>query len=101
MKFNPKQPSCKKYAAFVLKNDAKSKVAACGRLIAKIFDNNNSGNLVLNPSEGNTNSPELLSLKFLPLAYNQSHFMGTTLDFTSLQPSWKPHTFFSCWAVLD
>jgi len=33
--------------------------------------------------EYNTNSPELLLLKFLPLAYNHSHFLATTLDFTS------------------
>jgi len=32
--------------------------------------------------EGNKNSPELL-LKFLPLAYHHSHFLATTLDFTS------------------
>jgi len=33
--------------------------------------------------EGNTNSPELLLLKFLPLANHHSHFLGATLDFTS------------------
>jgi len=32
--------------------------------------------------EGNTNSPELLLLKFLPLAYHHSHFLAATLDFT-------------------
>jgi len=32
--------------------------------------------------EGNTNSPELLLLKTLPLAYHHSHFLAT-LDFTS------------------
>jgi len=39
--------------------------------------------LVPNPcGEGNTNSPELSLLKFLPLAYHHSHFLATTLDFT-------------------
>jgi len=33
--------------------------------------------------EGNTNSPELSLLKFLPLAYHHSHFLAATLDFTS------------------
>jgi len=33
--------------------------------------------------EGNTNSPELSLLKFLPLAYRHSHFLAATLDFTS------------------
>jgi len=44
-------------------------------------------NLVPNPSEtreeGNTKSPELLLLKILPLTYHHSHFLATTLDFTS------------------
>ena len=41
-------------------------------------------NLVPNPSGGgNTNSPELLLLKFLLLTYHQSHFLAATLDFTS------------------
>ena len=29
------------------------------------------------------NSPELSLLKFLPLTYHHSHFLATTLDFTS------------------
>jgi len=33
--------------------------------------------------ESNTNSTELLLLKFLPLAYHHSHFLAATLDFTS------------------
>jgi len=33
--------------------------------------------------EGNTNSPELSLLKDLPLSYHHSHFLATTLDFTS------------------
>ena len=37
-----------------------------------------------NPSGGgNTNSPELSLLKFLPLTYHHSHFLAATLDFTS------------------
>jgi len=40
-------------------------------------------NLVPNPREGNTNSLELLLLKILPLSYHHSHFLATTLDFTS------------------
>jgi len=36
-------------------------------------------------------------LKFLPLAYNHSHFLAATLDFTSFsqQHSWEPHPFFT------
>ena len=43
------------------------------------------------------NSPELLLLKFLPLAYHHSHFLAITLDFTSFSQlhSWGPHTFFT------
>jgi len=33
--------------------------------------------------EGNTNSPEFSLLKILLLAYHHSHFLATTLDFTS------------------
>jgi len=43
-----------------------------GRLMAKISITTIQMNLVPNPSgEGNTNSPELSLLKFLPLAYHQ------------------------------
>jgi len=56
-----------------VKKDVKFKVAAKkwldARLMAKIFNNDNSGNLMRNPvkcGERNTNSPELLLLKFLP-----------------------------------
>jgi len=38
--------------------------------------------------EGNTNSPELLLLKILPLAYHHSHFLAATLNFTSFFPIW-------------
>jgi len=37
-------------------------------------------NLVPKRGKGNRNSPELLLLKILPLAY---HFLAATLDFTS------------------
>jgi len=33
--------------------------------------------------EGNTNSPEFLLLKILPLAYHHSDFLAATLNFTS------------------
>jgi len=33
--------------------------------------------------EGNTNSPELSLLNFLPLAHYHSHFLAATSDFTS------------------
>jgi len=33
--------------------------------------------------EGSTNSPDLLLLNFLPLAYHHSHFLAATLNFTS------------------
>jgi len=50
--------------------------------------------------EGNTNSPELLLLKFLPLAYHHSHFLAAILDFTSFSKQHLRglHTFYS-WAV--
>jgi len=52
-------------------------------------------NLVPNPREGNTNLPELSLLKVFPLAYHHSHFLATTLDFTSFftMASLGPHTF--------
>jgi len=45
--------------------------------------------------EGNTNSPEFLLLKILPLAYHHSHLLAATLDFTSFSQwlSWG-HTLF-------
>jgi len=53
--------------------------------------------------EGNTNSPELSLLKFLPLAYNHSHFLATTFDFTSFFTTafLGAAPFFYSWAVLD
>jgi len=41
--------------------------------------------------EGNTNSPELSSLKILPLAYHHSHFLAATLAMAFL----GPHPFFT------
>jgi len=38
---------------------------------------------VVKRGEGNTNSPELSLLRFLPLACHHSHFLAATLDFTS------------------
>jgi len=61
----------------IVKKDVESKVAVKkwldGRLMAKDLITTIQVNLVPNPSEtwrGNTNSPELLLLKFLLLAYN-------------------------------
>jgi len=48
--------------------------------------------------EGNTNSPELSLLKFLPLAYHHSHFLAAILDFTSFFTTGAAHFFYS-WAV--
>jgi len=48
--------------------------------------------------EGNTNSPELSLLKFLPLVYHQSHFLAATLDFTTFFTTGATHFFYS-WAV--
>jgi len=54
--------------------------------------------------EGNTNLPELSLLKFLPLAYHHSHFLATTLDFTSFFTTaflGGLHTFFTGGLFLD
>jgi len=64
-------------------------------------------NLVLNRivkrGEVNTNSLELLLLKFLPLAYHYSHFLAATLKFASFsqQHSWGPHNIFTAGLFLD
>jgi len=92
-----------------VKKDVKSKVAAknrCdGRLIAKILIMTIQVDLVPNNSEtwsGNTNSAELLLLKFLLLAYHHSHSWTPPLisHLFSQWPSWGPHTFYS-WAVFE
>jgi len=43
--------------------------------------------------EGNTNSPELSLLKFLPLAYNHSHFLVGFHIFFHKSIFGGPHTF--------
>jgi len=48
--------------------------------------------------EGNTNSSDLSSLKFLLLTYQHSHFLATTLDFASLAFLGATHFFYS-WAI--
>jgi len=53
---------------------------------------------VPNHSETWRNSPELLLLKFLPLAYHHSHFLTATLDFTSFFTTGAAHFFYN-WAV--
>jgi len=51
--------------------------------------------------EGNTNSPELLLLKFLLLAFHHSHFLAATLDFPSFHNSiLGGRTLFYSWAVV-
>jgi len=46
--------------------------------------------------EGNTNSPEFLLLKIVPLVYHHSHFLAATLEYTSfiIMAFLKLHTFF-------
>jgi len=39
--------------------------------------------MVVKCGESNTNSPKLSLLKILPLAYDHSHFLAATFDFTS------------------
>jgi len=57
--------------------------------------------LVPNPGEDNTNSRELLLLKFLPLANHHSHFLAaSTLDLKSFSHFRATHFFYS-WTVLD
>jgi len=70
--------------------------------MSTIINNDNSGEFLVKCGEGNTNSPKLLLLKFLPLAYHHNHFLAITLGFTffSQWPSSEPHTFYS-WTVLD
>ena len=51
----------------------------------KIFNSNNSNEFWCRfpVRGGNTNSPELLLLKILPLSDHHSHFWATTFDFTT------------------
>ena len=68
----------------------------------KNFNNDNSGELLCRLVLAQ-NSPELSSLKFLPLTYHHSHFLATTLDFTSFFTIAFLRTahFFYSLAVLD
>jgi len=50
--------------------------------------------------EGNTNSPELSLLKFLPLAYHHSHFLAA-IWISHLFSQQGPHTFFTAGLFLD
>jgi len=73
-----------------MKKVVKSKVAAQKWLRwsdnGKIFINNNSSEFWCRfpVGGGNTNSPELLLLKSLPLSDHHSHFWATTFDFTTV-----------------
>jgi len=60
-----------------------------GRLMVIILIMIIQVNLVMKRGESNINSPELLLLKLLPLAYHNSHFLAATLDL----PSSGLHTF--------
>ena len=71
--------------------------------MAKLLITTIQVNLVRNPSEGgNTNSPELSLLKFLPLTYHHSHFLVATFDFTSLftLAFLEAASFFTAWLFL-
>ena len=55
-------------------------------------------NLVSIPSKlegGNTNFPEFLLLKILPLCYHCSHFWAATFDFTTFFDAGMACTFFT------
>ena len=72
----------------------------------KIFYNNILGGFLCRfpVGGGNTNFPEMLLLKFLPLSDHHSHFWVTTFDFTTffMQPFLQgPHLFlqFGCFCV--
>jgi len=54
-----------------------------GRLMAKNLKTTIQVNLVPNPGEGNTNSPEF-SLFFFAISLTSCHFLAATLDFTHL-----------------
>jgi len=75
-----------------------------GRLIAKNFNNNDSGEFVLPSPHLAPNLPDLLLLKFLLyIKLSSQPFLGRHLGFHiffSQWPSWGTHTFFYSWAVL-
>ena len=99
---NPKQPTCKKSVQPPRKllwkkmwNTKWQPRNGCdGRLKAKIFNNNNSSEFVYDLAP---NLPKLSMSNFLPLAHHHSHFLATTLDFTSFlqQHCWGMHTSFT------
>jgi len=71
----------------------------------KNFNNNISGEFWCRFPVGgvNTNLPEMLLLKFLPLSDHRSHFWATTFDFTTffmLPFLHGPHLFFTVWLFL-
>ena len=103
MKSNPKQSSCKKCVALkkaTVKKDVKSRWQprnGCdGRLMVRIL-------MMAIQVKRHKNSPELPLLKFLPLTYHHSHFLATTLDFTSffIIAFLRAAHFFYSLAVLD
>ena len=69
-----------------------------GRILAKFLIIAIQLNLVPIPRGANTNLPELLLLKILPLSYHHSLFWATTFDFTTffiLPFLHRPHLFYS------
>jgi len=81
MKSNSKQLSCTKVCCPQEGHcEKKSEIASGGG-----YDGNNNdlGEFVFPSLHFTRNSPELLLLKFLPLAYHHSYFLAATLDFTS------------------
>jgi len=100
VKPNSKQSSCKKKCVALLCEKKMSnprwqpRNGYDGRLMAKILTMTIQVNLVSNHGEGNSNSPELLLLKLLPLLYHYSHFSAATLDLTSFL-QWRVTNFFS------
>jgi len=93
-----------------MKKVVKSKVAAQKWLWwsdnGKIFNSNNSSEFWCRfpAGGGNTNSPELLLLKILPLSDHHSHCWAATFDFTTFSCCLflhGPHLFlqFGCFCV--
>ena len=93
MKSTQKPPNCKKRCGPCKKRQhekvVKSKMAAqkwpWWSDNGKIFNSNNSGEFWCRfpIGGGNTNSPELLLLKILPLSDHHDHFWAATFDFTT------------------
>ena len=80
-----------------MKKVVKSKVVAQKWLWwsdnGKNFNNNISGEFWCQfpVGGGNTNLPEMLLLKFLPLSDHHSHFWAATFDFTTIFMLTGPH----------